>query len=1125
MRVGRLSVFFRSRQRRRASVAFVLLTGLMLLSVSVGILATTTAATAEVEEEDGTVQHPFSPSATAATGLSEPKTVHAAPHERERDAEETQPNPKRQVRHAKKQKNKPPHTDCLSLVGPRTRTLGGVDQPMIRGRGNETLVLPSDGIVRSFGEQVDLSCRLFYHLQPASTGDADRREVSERDGPIDYRALEEGDEGAGGAAFWPFPQRYKPMDKQSFSLPQSSSGPFSSVRQSSGGGVGYFDVLFGLPETSHASPIRRHSHLYFHRAIAEDREHQRRVGEAEKEGSPSGGDDDERDDGRPTSLFSLQRALRGLKIRAFTALSRTGRSVVRYPFHRPSALERLFSIRTVQVSFPVLERRRRVYTEAYASEERETERAAGGGNEDKDEDKDEDESEEAFAEEFWASPASRAALLSEGSLSKLRILSFPPVPRRFQVVRAEGGKSKGASSSSASATGTLSGKVEERLVCDFKAVLQAAAHVREVERQMQERAEAEEARRRRRFRGADADDGGFGVDLEDGDVSSAETRMGGGRRNGGRSDGDAAPLAGVEEREMQRRIARRAREMSGQPNPRSLAFSFVSSLHDGGGGGGSRRKDDNEEDGRRRGVRGALHSFFPLYSWLGRKLMELLFPRLVAKGVLDSAAFADPPPSYYAAKDYVAQVTEELGPFQPSSFSFSSDYVRYVLGRRALYTSQRLLHVEESDAVTGAESDATSRFGRRKGVATLKVKELFVWRASLPSTETMCLGFTALPPLSTMEGRGLQEAAGGGAYALPIHLHEELRLDTLWLKVFVCLLFFHVCLKRHLEDSRLFRHVFASLCGLFALLILFIGYALKEMQKMTVGKMGIYVLLFFGGLTALLEGLVSVVTFTLQQLVDLLDARESGIGVIPLFTSSSSSYGHASDEEGPVEELLQENRRSALAILGVVLAVVVVVGAVCSFVVRCFVAERYLAMGTRVSLQLFLGFSWVLVFVINREATALSLLVYLLFLRPRTVLRWALWVSRGGWMGPGATAAAGGWNPDHRVSSYGANLRSYGETAYEPTDEIPEEARQTVSRCRPLTYEGNVGLGNGGMSHLEKMRKYDADGAEYTRRALDDLAEKLRSHPEKYTSRLRNPNSVQQWAGTMNGDEDETDSS
>jgi hypothetical protein len=75
-----------------------------------------------------------------------------------------------------------------------------------------------------------------------------------------------------------------------------------------------------------------------------------------------------------------------------------------------------------------------------------------------------------------------------------------------------------------------------------------------------------------------------------------------------------------------------------------------------------------------------------------------------------------------------------------------------------------------------------------------------------------------------------------------------------------------------------------------------------------------------------------------------------------------------------------------------------------------------------------------------------------------------------------------------------------------PHDDFPDSVRKEIDSSPPLCSNGYVG------SREQKFRRYHLDGELQTREALKALAERIRSDPQRFTSRVSNPSSLRQFA-------------
>ncbi|ORC93336.1 uncharacterized protein TM35_000012130 [Trypanosoma theileri] len=92
-----------------------------------------------------------------------------------------------------------------------------------------------------------------------------------------------------------------------------------------------------------------------------------------------------------------------------------------------------------------------------------------------------------------------------------------------------------------------------------------------------------------------------------------------------------------------------------------------------------------------------------------------------------------------------------------------------------------------------------------------------------------------------------------------------------------------------------------------------------------------------------------------------------------------------------------------------------------------------------------------------------------------------------------------------------AGAGAHENTENDPKEYFPSAARRPVAYATPLCVEGRVGAART-LRPEEKLYLYEVMGNEYTERALARLAKRVNTDPERYTSRLRDPKGVSEWA-------------
>nr|CCC93524.1 conserved hypothetical protein [Trypanosoma congolense IL3000] len=154
----------------------------------------------------------------------------------------------------------------------------------------------------------------------------------------------------------------------------------------------------------------------------------------------------------------------------------------------------------------------------------------------------------------------------------------------------------------------------------------------------------------------------------------------------------------------------------------------------------------------------------------------------------------------------------------------------------------------------------------------------------------------------------------------------------------------------------------------------------------------------------------------------------------------------------------------------------------CGLFSRHYCAE-YLAVLTRWTLRVLQLVALVCAALQNREATILSIVLYNL-VHPARTLRLLRWRSPSVWA---------------------------EQLDNEPQETFPIEASREVSYVRPLCVEGATPGGRAAAARVP-LDFYSASGSGHTQLALEELARRVNSDPERYTSQLRDPKFVKHWA-------------
>lgn len=414
-------------------------------------------------------------------------------------------------------------------------------------------------------------------------------------------------------------------------------------------------------------------------------------------------------------------------------------------------------------------------------------------------------------------------------------------------------------------------------------------------------------------------------------------------------------------------------------------------------------------------------------------------------------------PTLRAARMALDTVHEYLGPWQSVASPLVPEWWYVLTGARLLHAEQRLVAVRH-EVVLEEASAAYHRLAPKASMQKHRVvrqQEVFVFEASLPAAQAVCLAVLPVAPSS---------AEGSPAFSRtpPVTITETMRVDWVWLCLFaVCVLLYLV--QRYAQANPLVQGCMAAVYSLFLVAVLLTLYALKEIQRMTVGKLGVVVIVAVGGFTALTEALLSLLAYAAQQ-------QQLHDTVLPYLV-----FG------------------------------VVAFGTVSAVVMRVFVPVSYLQRGTSWGLSLMLGLTFAAAFRWNPEATLLATL-FCATMRPSLVVKGILWASGGNKLEA--------VNADKPRDDLPASARQ--EVGYTRPLAV-EGLRYGATLAR-----GGV-WGDEDTVRTAKMRQYARDGAVHTRQALESLAAHIRADPGRYAHRLRDANAVQLWAGSQHLSEEEDD--
>ncbi|CBZ23180.1 conserved hypothetical protein [Leishmania mexicana MHOM/GT/2001/U1103] len=436
-------------------------------------------------------------------------------------------------------------------------------------------------------------------------------------------------------------------------------------------------------------------------------------------------------------------------------------------------------------------------------------------------------------------------------------------------------------------------------------------------------------------------------------------------------------------------------------------------------------------------------------------------------GVSRSAAVA-------AARGFLARVREELGPHQNFGESVLPIALQQMVGSRTMHTHAQL--VEKEVVVEG------------------EVQETFYlqWEASLPAGKPMCFALAALPPSSSNMGAaaaGTPLQSPAAADHLPVSLEETCSFDVLWLQMLI-MAWVVWQLERHVAQSPLVKQLVTGLCGILLLLLLLLWYVIRRLQGTSLQLAMLAMALLLGGSTAMMDGLLNAVRSIHYVILSLSEPASGG------------GRGWAGAEGGGDADDDSSSALSVLVVLGSGLLVLMCVGS--GILLHWLVPPAILRAATFWCVRVLLWTLWGLCALRNTEATAVAVLL-------RT-----LWQAR-------SLACA-----TPCFSSPAEHGKRVWFSDNDPLEEVPPDARQARGYVTPLTVSswaptsGRSGRGYASLLTSEaRLKRYEEEGAECTRHALEALAAHLRANPGRYATRLRDPNAVQHWAGAASTETDE----
>ncbi|CAM39675.1 conserved hypothetical protein [Leishmania braziliensis MHOM/BR/75/M2904] len=424
-----------------------------------------------------------------------------------------------------------------------------------------------------------------------------------------------------------------------------------------------------------------------------------------------------------------------------------------------------------------------------------------------------------------------------------------------------------------------------------------------------------------------------------------------------------------------------------------------------------------------------------------------------------------------AARGFVARVREELGPHQSFGESLLPIALQQMLGSRTLHTHTQLIEEAEED----------------------RVRFFVQWEASLQASTPMCLALAALPPSSLdveVVGAGIAAQSLAAADNLPVLLEEMCSLDTVWLQLlFVAWVVWQ--LERRVAQNLLVHHLVTGLSGILLLLLLLLWYVIRRLQGTSFHLAMITMALLLGGSTAVMDGLLDVV--------------RNIHSIVVYLSESAAGGGHGWDGtegSGDANDAPSSSTFSALFALGGGALLLICVGS--GILLNWLVPPAVLRATTFWCVRALLLTLWGLCVLRNAPATAVAALL------------WTLWQLRS----------------LARIASCFTSPAESGKSriliSSEPLEKVPLDARQARGYVRPLavsswaaTSDSNTTGYAGLLTSAARLKRYEEEGADCTRRALESLAAHLRANPGRYATRLRDPNGVQQWAGAASTETDE----
>lgn len=460
-------------------------------------------------------------------------------------------------------------------------------------------------------------------------------------------------------------------------------------------------------------------------------------------------------------------------------------------------------------------------------------------------------------------------------------------------------------------------------------------------------------------------------------------------------------------------------------------------------------------------------------------------------------------PAVHAARAFLQRTREELGPFQSSAISSLPMSLQRLLGSRVLSTTTQLVESEhhQTKDVEKTERDNEQPNPKQDVLFSLQ------WTATLPAGTPMCLGLVALPDAegifyaTTLPTNTTNVVMPG----LFLHVEETCSFDHAWLLLFLAA-YAVLQLERRVAQSVVARHLVTGLTGTLLLGVMALFYVLRELQRMSVGKLAVVAALIVGGSTAALEGVFSVL-WSYYHLDTLWVPGASSFAFRSGQSNKNYNNGRDDNDNDDSGYTTSSGRGDLLLIAALGFGAVFLLN---DLLFNLLIPVVYLTAVTRWSVRVLLVFLWWLCLRYNAEATVLTIAGYAVLLQ----VRWLIVPC-----GRSRRRQNQQQKQQQRSQSSGTPSTAAAWTMEEPQNELPAEARQPRAYVRPIA------VGHSDYARLPnremRWKKYEEDGAACTRRALEELAAHLRANPGRYTMRLRDPNGVQRWAGTQEEEEEE----